>query len=69
MNKQYKAPKAEMMILSAEDVITTSPGLLISGDKGTTGGIISFNEWGGMLGDNGVGEDGDVVVDLGDLGI
>ena len=67
MSKQYEVPKAELVVLSAEDVVTTSPGLLV-GDNGTTGGVISFNDWLGKIGDNGEGSDG-LEIDMGDLGL
>ncbi|MBQ8345485.1 MAG: hypothetical protein IJY42_04365 [Clostridia bacterium] len=64
MKLLYEEPKLELIILSAADVITTSPGLQ-GGESGSGGGNISFNEWQDKLGNNGDGTEGDGL----DIGI
>ena len=42
MRKVYETPAAEMLLLSAKDIITTSPGLNVDPEQGTSGGEVDF---------------------------
>lgn len=61
MRRFYEEPEAKLLELCGEDIMTTSPGLGVSDETGSTGGSFDFNDWLNKLTVGGEGGDGSIA--------